>query len=620
VRRPGNGIFSPFESLWDVLVTGGINSSRNEAESNDDHDTLECVQDDEFIRKRREMVTEWLQQPKNRRTAEWKEDFYKKWGLAKSQIYRILKQYRSFGDKGLQLQYFNSGRNPKLVGKVLEFLETARRHFLNTGVTLKIAYSGLEEMCNGAMLETPKFSTFKWYIYQNTSAIEKGQKVGQSFAKSRFTPSMSSFQGGMMPLQVIQMDNTMLDVFPVDEAVRKVLPTPYMTAAIDCYTGMITGFTVSYFASSAQTILDVLVQSILPKEEYTREYETEYEWPIRGYPVVLLVDNGMDYSSTSVRDFCIKYDIILEFAPIKTPRYKAYIEQWFNVLKNAIKQDTVPGFRPSLKQRLENPELNPENDASMTLREIEIWLYKWIIDEHQFASSYDDHVQAPFLKFQDVKKAKTRLIYPDPREPPEVKWEIDALYLSQLVEKEPTLSKDGITWEYLRYNNKELMKIHQKSGNEKIEIRRNKRDVRYIWVKQPSTDLYIKVGLGSGWASTLLKIFGDSPVNESTWIKKVRSVQVEIKGKLTTYLLKTHLSKLQRKDLINSSIKLTKLARKEQEKVRETQRKDFNSKIEKTEKVEEEETVEDDQDKDVKKEIDWSKIELLPTDDFYKGR
>jgi putative transposase len=169
-----------------------------------------------------------------------------------------------------------------------------------------------------------------------------------------------------MPLHVIQMDNTSLDLFPVDENSRQTLPTPFMTAAIDCYTGMITGFTVSYFASSSQSVIEVLVQSILPKDSYKRDFETQHDWPICGFPVVVLVDNGMDYRSKSLMDFCIKNRIILEFAPIRKPRFKAYIEQWFRVLKDAIRQESVPGFRPSLKQRIENPEIKPENEAMLT--------------------------------------------------------------------------------------------------------------------------------------------------------------------------------------------------------------------------------------------------------------
>ena len=48
---------------------------------------------------------------------------------------------------------------------------------------------------------------------------------------------------------------------------------------------------------------------------------------------------------------------------------KVYIEQWFNVLHKALIREEVSGLRPLLKQRLENPALNPEAEAVLTLQE-----------------------------------------------------------------------------------------------------------------------------------------------------------------------------------------------------------------------------------------------------------
>jgi putative transposase len=622
IRRKVDKDSIPFNSLWDELLPRENGSTCEPMDLGvETNETLECVTEDEFLEKRKEMVLAWLKQPANKRTGEWRKVFCEEWGLSKSQIYRIIAQYSIEGVKGLKLRYYNSGRNKKYGGKALELMETARIHYLKAGVTFRIAYEKLDDSCKENQLDTPTLSTFKRYVYQNTISSEKARKIGTDFTRSHFTPSLNSFQGGSMPLQMVQIDNTMLDIFPVDEAAREALSTPHMTASIDSYTGMITGFTVSYFPSSAQSILEVLVQTILPKTEYTAIYETEHEWPVQGFPVVLLVDNGMDYRSTALQDFCRKYDIILEFVPIRTPRYKAYIEQWFNVLKNAMRQEPIPGFRPPLKLRMENPGLKPESEAIMTLSEIETWLYKWIVDEHQFSNQYDDHVLAPFLRLQDVKEGKTRLIFPEPRSAPSMKWEIDALHLAPLEQETRTLTKDGIQWEYLKYNSKELAEVHRTQGDGAISVRRDRRDVRSIWIQNPSSNAFIKVGLGSGWAATLLDTYGDKPVHESAWIKAVKLVKVEVKERLTPYLFKTHVSKLQRMKLIDTSKTMKKKARKELEKQREAMRRDISTKITHTEANDQsEKTATDDGHSKPRKEIDWSKITRLPTDDFYSER
>ena len=141
------------------------------------------------------------------------------------------------------------------------------------------------------------------------------------YYKTHFTPSLKSFQSAILPMQIVQIDDSPCDVFTADEEHRESLTAPNLTAAIDCYTGMVTGLSVSFFASSSRTILEVLVQSILLKDEYTNTYQTQHEWPIQGFPVIILVDNGMDYRAEVLKNFCKKHDIIIEFVPLRTPRY-----------------------------------------------------------------------------------------------------------------------------------------------------------------------------------------------------------------------------------------------------------------------------------------------------------
>jgi hypothetical protein len=458
-------------------------------------------------------------------------------------------------------------------------VEIARLHYLKAGVTLKQGYLKLDALCKSKGIGTPTASFFNKYVYQNTTVAEFAQKKGRLFLKSNFTPALKSFQGGLLPLQVIQMDDSPYDVFTVDEAERESLTTPNMTTAIDCYTGMITGFMVSYFPSSSRNVLEVLVQSILPKTSFVNVYETQHDWPIQGFPVVILVDNGMDFRSKAVKEFCIKYDIILEFAPLRTPRYKAFIEQWFNVLHNAMKQEPIPGLRPKLKRRLENPDLKPESEAVLTLQEIETWLTKWIVDEYNFANHYSDHVLAPYLKLANAKEGRTELIFPLAREPPSSVFHIDALYLSTLKIEKRGLTIKGILWEYLNYNSKELAEIYKIVGNIEVSIMRDIRDIRRIWVINPVNDKPIRVGLGTGWATAMLETYGNKPVQESAWCRNVKMVKEQTKEKLTPYLYTRYLSEQERLALVKNAKKQQKIVRKERERMRETSKNNIDRRL-----------------------------------------
>ncbi|MHA1315236.1 MAG: TnsA endonuclease N-terminal domain-containing protein [Candidatus Helarchaeota archaeon] len=577
----------PFKPLWEEYDWFLDQTSEDTTDSQEFEDaTLKSISSNiplkyqEEVEKRHLIVKAWLKQPSKKRTSQWRKNFCKQWMVPQRTLYYWISSYKKNGINGLVPNFKNAGRPKKFDQSTFELIEKARKQYLKPNITLKKAFNNLVKLCKKSETSPPSISSFRRYVNYNTTASELAYyKRGRRAHKSDFTPSFASFQEAVGPMQVLQFDNTPFDVFLVDSEQRLPLSTPYLTASIDCHTRMITGFYLSFSPSSSQTVLEVLVQSILSKKNYTQIYETEQEWPIQGFPVLILVDNGMDYRSLALKEFCMKYDIILEYAPVRTPRYKAFIEQWFNVLRQGIK-DEVPGYRPLLRKRLENPDLKPEAEAVCTLQEIEKWLHKWIVDEYHFTNSYDDHVLAPFVKFDDIKCSSSKIIIPLPREPPRNHREIALLYLDTLDKDKRTLRSDGITKRYLKYNNKELSRIFNILGEkQKVFVLLDRKDIRYIWVINPIDNNPIKVELASGWAATLLEAYGNLPIYASAWQRDVQAIKIRVKNRLTPYSFRKEYSRLEREKLVSTAKKESKRVRREQEKVKESSRKSIQSKI-----------------------------------------
>jgi transposase len=585
IRKNPDSSNIPFIPLWkeiidvmDVQLAGIDDQQGVETQLKSLSPDLDIGSKDESIANRREeMVLAWLHQPFVKRTSVWRQAFCNEWQVSESKIYRLVSRYNTDGKNGLFPRH--KGRDTLFSEDVQNLIEAARIQYLKPNMTLSKAYKKLVGDCESIKVKPPKFSTLKKYIYQNSTVIEFAGKKGCRYVHDHFTPALKSYQGGVIPMHVIQMDNTPIDIFPVDGDEREPLPTPHLTAAIDCYTGLITGFNVSYFAPSARSALEVLVQTILPKNEYTTVYQTETGWNVDGFPVVILLDNGKDFTSNMFRDFCKKYDIIVEYVPLRKGQFKAYIEQWFNILKNAMRQETIPGMRPTLRERIINPDLKPEKRAVLTLQEIEAWLHKWTIDEYHFTNHYDDKVKAPQLKNDEVREGQTELIFPCPREPPIKRREIDDLYLSVLEKDERTLRKDGIHVGNLKYNNKELGHLFKTIGTKKVPILKDSRDIRYIWVIDEDGRRTIKVGLGSGWAAALLMTYGERPIHKSAWQENVRQIRKSRKTEITAFSYQKAMSYQKRLEIVDTSRKTQKHVRKEKEKAYETMRKGINHKI-----------------------------------------
>ncbi|MHA1619359.1 MAG: hypothetical protein ACTSVZ_08755, partial [Promethearchaeota archaeon] len=576
----------------------------------------------EIVEFREKLVQLWLKKPKLYRTVEWRCNFCTKWKTSEKTIYNWINAYKNDGVEGLIPHYRNSGRKLRTLMNNSDIFEQARESYFKNGNTLKNAYKELEKLCQSAHITPPKESTFRSYLYRESNAADFARKRGKKYYKSNFTPSLASFQGAYIPMQILQFDNTRFDVFPVDSEEREWLPTPYMTAAIDCYSRMITGFDISFFPSSGRSVLEVLIQSILSKQKYCSYYNTQSSWDIQGFPVMILVDNGMDYRSKILKRICMKYDIILEFAPIRTPRYKAFIEQWFNILRNALKDEKVGGYRPLLKERIENPSLKPETEAILTLQEIEEWAHKWVLDDYHFSNPYDDHVPAPHLRWDAYQAGQTKFILPLPREPPINKSEVDLLHLSKFHRISRTLGYHGVVWEYLVYNNKQLARIYNKQGKGDVSVLINQRDIRSVWVVIPREPKPIKVGLGSGWAQAIAKIHGNRPINASAWKTDIKWIKKKLKSKISPHLYQKEMSRLQRENLLNNAKRKTKSVRKAQEKGLETNEKAEVFGIEQESKNGNKEMQNSElklKKKKIRKEIDWNNLPELLTDDFYAG-
>jgi transposase InsO family protein len=636
IRKKKRNTSLSFKPLWDELkinIPAAYESEHeaiivDELSPNDNAlNTLNFkipLKYEEKIKRKIKLVKLWLSQPINRRTFEWRDEFCNEWGISERTAYNWIKAYKRDGVGGLMPNNQKSGRQTPFNKVTLDLLEKARQYYKNPATSLKQGYAKLKEYCNAIKNPIPTEALYRKYIYKNTTAEEFAKKRGNKYHKSYFTPSLASFQGAFAPMQIVQMDNTSFDVFPVDSEYRKGLSTPYMTAAIDCYSRMLTGFSISYFPSSSRSVLDVLIQTILPKNNYTKAYGSQQGWPIQGFPVLLLVDNGMDYRSKALREFCIKYDMIIEYAPIRTPRYKALIEQWFNILRNALGSEDVSGTRPLLRQRLENPELKPEAEAVLTLQEIEEWVHKWVLDDYNFTNPYDDHAPAPHLRWVDFQDGHTKTFLPLPREPPGEKKEIDMLYISTLERIERRLSYDGVVWEYLKYNNRELSKLYNIIGKMNVDVLLNPRDIRCVWVVNPRSSIPIKVDLGSGWAQAITKIHGNKPIHASAWKMDIRQLKKMLKTRLSPFLYQKEMSRMKRNEIIRNAKKITKKTRREMEKVKETNRKSishpvFSSSLNSVEKSEDNIKSKDfsnEKKKKKKKNIDWSKVSTLPTDNF----
>jgi putative transposase len=130
-------------------------------------------------------------------------------------------------------------------------------------------------------------------------------------------------------LERVEMDNTLLDLFVVDEEDRLPIGRPLLIYALDVYSGLPCGFYIGFEPASAFTASACTYHSIMPKPDVQQRYGTTHPWPVFGLMETLVIDNGKDFINADLKAACGQLGILLEQMPVRTPWFKGSVERFF---------------------------------------------------------------------------------------------------------------------------------------------------------------------------------------------------------------------------------------------------------------------------------------------------
>lgn len=174
--------------------------------------------------------------------------------------------------------------------------------------------------------------------------------------------------------QVWQCDHTRADVLLVDKD-GNLLGRPWLTTVIDSYSRCIVGINIGFDAPSSQVVSLALRHAILPKK-YGEEYKLHCDWGTFGLPQYLFTDGGKDFRSNHLSEIASQLGFVLKLRD--RPSEGGIVERPFGTLNTGL-LSTLPGYTGSNVQ--ERPK-EAEEDACLTLRELEQLVVRFIVDRH----------------------------------------------------------------------------------------------------------------------------------------------------------------------------------------------------------------------------------------------
>ena len=230
--------------------------------------------------------------------------------------------------------------------------------------------------CHNANILPPSPATVRRRIEALSDEFKMRHRYGKEVTRNIYEPLRGEYDHAKAPLDVVQIDHTLLDIILVDEVYRRPLLRPWITLAFDVFSRMIVGFYISFDPPGALGTGMCLANAILPKEMWLAKLDIQGEWPCWGVMKTIHADNAKEFRGNMLKRVAEEYGINLEWREVKRPEWGGHIERCLGTLLKEIQ--TLPGTTFSnIKER---KTYNSEAKATLTLSELEKWLTIFIIN------------------------------------------------------------------------------------------------------------------------------------------------------------------------------------------------------------------------------------------------
>lgn len=322
--------------------------------------------------------------------------------------------------------------------------------------------------------------------YRKTKA-RKGNKA----ARDAYAPIKGSFPAADVPLSVVQVDHTPVDIILVDDIHREPVGRPWLTLLIDVFSRVVLGFYISFDPPGNLSLGLCLSMAFLPKEKWLAKHDIETPWPCWGIPRTIHADNAKEFRGNMLRKACKEYGIDLEWRPVATPHYGAHVERLLGTLNDEI--HGAPGS--TFSNPKERGEYDSEKEAAMSLTEFERWFTILCIEiYHQ--RKHSALGIPPIAKWQEGilgTKKKPGIGLP-PRVTDELRLKLDLMPFERR-----TVQPYGIVWDHVEYQHDVLRRWINAPDPEspgrkrKFLCRRDPRDISVIWFYDPEVEQYYAI-------------------------------------------------------------------------------------------------------------------------------
>lgn len=430
------------------------------------------------------------------------EELAAKNGVHYTTIYRMMTKFLETRDlASLPLKFENRGGKGKsrlepavddLILKHFEEIVAANQVDI-TKLTVKSLAKEIKGKSLALGLKPPSTNTVADRLEKFIHDTRLDKKRKRKGGRSR-TMAGGIFPDANWPLDFVQIDHTPLDIIIVDSEFREPIGRPYLSIAIDVFSRMVVGFSLSLDAPSIFSVGRLIAHCILPKREFLEHVGVEADWNIFGMMGIIHMDNAGEFRSDDFIPFQEEYHVGIRWRPVATPEYGGHIERLAKTLN-----DHVHGEPGSTMGNIFNRDgYDSEGKACYTLDEVEKWL-TILITKLYHVEEHSSLINSRGEKLSPKEKYEIGILGDDTTPGignPDIVEDPERLKLFLLPSFERAVQREGIELD-VKYFHDILRTLYGKKGEDgkslKYLVKRDPRRISPIYIYNPELNEFFAI-------------------------------------------------------------------------------------------------------------------------------
>ena len=414
------------------------------------------------------------------------DDVAKELGIKRRRVYALLGSVAAGGnDVAAFLPKQGNPRAKRLAPAVEAIIKQATdEHYAQPSrPSLASLHKTVAERCIAASMPTPSTRAVQSRVRDRDQAWLTRRREGPKAARP-LRLLIGAHPGAAAPWDRVQVDSTPCDILLVREEDRTVIGRPNFTVAVDLYSRVVPGFSVSLEAASTITVATCLAHACLPKEDWLAKRDlASVHWPAYGKPRTLEYDQGPENEARGIQRGLRRHGMASKVRAKGHPEQHGTIERLIGTMMRI-----VHGLHGTTFSSVhERGEAESEKRACLTLPELERVL-ALAIDSYNH-TTHDGIGERPMDRY--LAWYRRPGLHDAERIPPRLPW--DRLLLDFLPYETRALARTGVRLFRVDYSAPELLPLWQRDNGRRVErvVVYDPRSLARVWVLDETTDQYL---------------------------------------------------------------------------------------------------------------------------------